>query len=149
MQDYEASDGCYIAGPASVYPAYPINMSARDLARFALLYLHHGKWQQHQIVPAHWVEASTQPYSQSDLLGLGYGYLWWTRSMDSSTQPLLRLPFGTFFAMGAGGQFAFVIAAYDLIVVRRGPSSLISPRLQDISRLLQLVFDAGNLSDVR
>jgi hypothetical protein len=39
--------------------------------------------------------------------------------------------------------------ADDLVVVRRGPSSLISPRLQDISRLLQLVFDAGNLSAVQ
>ena len=40
MQDYQPSDGEYFTGADSVYPAYPILMSARDLARFALLYLH-------------------------------------------------------------------------------------------------------------
>ena len=35
MQDYRPSDGEYFTGAASVYPAYPIRMSARDLARFA------------------------------------------------------------------------------------------------------------------
>ena len=39
MQDYVAPDGRYVTGASSVYPAYPIDMSARDLARFALLYL--------------------------------------------------------------------------------------------------------------
>ena len=65
MQDYRPSDGEYFTGAASVYPAYPIRMSARDLARFALLYLHKGRWQDRQVVPAKWVEESTQAYSRS------------------------------------------------------------------------------------
>ena len=45
MQDYAAADGHYVSGmPATRYPAYPFEMSARDLARFALLYLHGGLW---------------------------------------------------------------------------------------------------------
>ena len=44
MEDYRPSDGYYFVGSASLYPAYPIRMSARDLARFALLYLHEGRW---------------------------------------------------------------------------------------------------------
>jgi CubicO group peptidase (beta-lactamase class C family) len=36
MQDYRPQDGSYVRGDASIHPAYPIRMSARDLARFAL-----------------------------------------------------------------------------------------------------------------
>jgi CubicO group peptidase (beta-lactamase class C family) len=45
MQDYRHTDGRYITGPASVHPAYAFDMSARDLARFALLYLRRGSWE--------------------------------------------------------------------------------------------------------
>lgn len=44
MEDYRPTDGQYVTGAASVYPAYTFTMSARDLARFALLYLNRGKW---------------------------------------------------------------------------------------------------------
>jgi CubicO group peptidase (beta-lactamase class C family) len=40
MQDFRAKDGRYIRGSESRSPAYPMRMSARDFARFALLYLH-------------------------------------------------------------------------------------------------------------
>jgi CubicO group peptidase (beta-lactamase class C family) len=120
MQDYVPSDGKYVTGAASVYPAYPFNMSARDLARFALLYLQKGKWQDRQLVPAHWVAESTQPYSQAGF-GPGYGYLWWTGFLDTSIAPSVKLPPGSFFALGAGGQVAFVVPTYDLVVVHRAP----------------------------
>ncbi len=55
MQDYRVTDGYYVTGPESVYPAYEVRMSARDLARFALLYLHDGRWQDQQVVPTDWV----------------------------------------------------------------------------------------------
>jgi CubicO group peptidase (beta-lactamase class C family) len=49
MQDYRPSDGRYVSGGlATRYPAYPIGMSTRDLARFALLYLHDGRWRDRQ-----------------------------------------------------------------------------------------------------
>ena len=60
MQDYRPADGEYVTGAGSVYPAYPFKMSARDLARFALLYLSKGRWQDRQIIPASWVEESAR-----------------------------------------------------------------------------------------
>src|SRR5215470_12336539 len=82
MQDYRPSDGEYVTGAASVFAAYPFKMSARDLARFALLYLRRGSWQGRQIVPARWIEDSTQAYSQSEAgPAYGYGYLWWVGSI--------------------------------------------------------------------
>jgi CubicO group peptidase (beta-lactamase class C family) len=113
MQDYRPADGAYVTGAASVYPAYPFEMSARDLARFALLYPHNGTWRDRQVVPAEWVAESTKAYSQTGFGG-GYGYLWWIGFVDNLVVPVVKLPSGTFFALGYGGQFAFVMPAYDL-----------------------------------
>src|ERR1700751_3987770 len=96
-------------------------MRARDLARFALLYLHEGRWKDRQIVPDAWVRDSTQAYSQafSELgPGLGYAYLWWTGFLSEiDDAPAVKVPPNTFEAMGAEGQYAFVIPAYDLVVI--------------------------------
>jgi CubicO group peptidase (beta-lactamase class C family) len=145
MQDYRASDGRYVTGTASVYPAYPFKMSARDLARFALLYLHKGRWQDQQIVPALWVDESTKAYSLSG--SGGYGYLWWTAPINR-VAPSVNLPNGTFFAAGAGGQYAFVIPAHDLVVVHRAVHSEGGPNLRAVGRLLWLIFDAGKFPNI-
>lgn len=150
MQDYKPSDGTYFTGPASVYPAYPIRMSTRDLARFALLYLHEGRWQDRQIVPAQWVRDSTQAYSQSGY-GPGFGYLWWTGFLKDSFAPAVRLPAGSFFAAGAGGQFAFVIPALDLVVVHRIDRDVPGYRdtsLREAGRLLWLILAADHQGDI-
>jgi CubicO group peptidase (beta-lactamase class C family) len=147
MQDYRPSDGEYVTGAASVYPAYPFRMSARDLARFGLLYLRKGRWQDREIVPARWVEESTQAYSHSEA-GPGYGYLWWTAPLNGGFAPLVDLPKGTFWAAGVGGQYAFVIPQHDLVVVRRGVHAEGGPSYPEIGRLLWLVLDAGGFSNI-
>jgi CubicO group peptidase (beta-lactamase class C family) len=147
MEDYKPTDGEYVTGAASVYPAYPFKMSARDLARFALLYLHQGKWQDRQVVPAHWVEESTQPYSAADVAP-GYGYLWWI-GFDNSIAPAVTLPAGAFSALGYGGQYAFVIPAFDLVVVHRAARLQDGgPSMREFGRLLWLMLDAGHFPDI-
>lgn len=147
MQDYQPSDGEYGTGAASVYPAYPINMSARDLARFALLYLHKGRWRDRQIVPAQWIEESTRAYSQSEG-GPGYGYLWWVGSINNGAAPSVTLPAGSFFALGYGGQCAFVIPACDLVVIHRAPHLGGGGNLREMGRLLWLLLDARPFPDI-
>ena len=119
-------------------------MSARDLARFALLYLHEGNWAGTQVVPAEWVRQSTQPYSSSGF-GPGYGFLWWTGTSDDMPAGSLRLPKGSFFALGAGGQYAFVIPSHDLVVVNRvdRDRNLPEPRMAAVAMLLDMILDAG------
>ena len=87
--------------------------SARDLARFGLLYLRRGRWGDQQVIPAEWVDESTRPYSITNS-GSGYGYLWWTAPPE---QPFLSVPPGSYFAAGNGGQYVFVIPANDLVIV--------------------------------
>jgi CubicO group peptidase (beta-lactamase class C family) len=117
MQDFRAHDGHYFTGPDTRFPAYPFEMSARDLARFALLYLHGGKWNSNQIVPEDWVKASTHPYSDSE--SGGYGYLWWTGDSLSGAPQEIVFPKGSFWAEGSLGQYAVVVPSLDLIIVNR------------------------------
>jgi CubicO group peptidase (beta-lactamase class C family) len=147
MEDYKTSDGEYVTGTASVYPAYPIKMSARDLARFALLYLNKGKWHDRQIIPANWVDESTQSYSEADYAP-GYGYLWWI-GFNNSLVPTVKLPPGAFSARGFGGQYAFVIPAFDLVLVHRAARFQDGgPNFREFGRLLWLVLDAGHFPDI-
>jgi hypothetical protein len=52
---------------------------------------------------------------------------------------------GTFIAWGAGGQQAFVIPAYDLVVVNRvdRDQKLPEPKLSDVKQLVSLTLKAG------
>jgi len=62
--------------------------------------------------------------------------------------PSAILPPGSYFALGYGGQFAFVIPAYDLVVVHRAPHAGGGPNFREIGRLLWLLFDAGRFPDI-
>ncbi len=53
MKDFKVNDGWYNTGPESIHPYYGFRMSARDLARFGLLYLRKGRWKNKQIYRAH------------------------------------------------------------------------------------------------
>ena len=112
MQDFDPARCRYSGGADSIYPAYLFYASARDLARFGLLFLHSGRWGDKQIIPASWVQDSTTPYSTTDK-GAGYGYLWRTSKPSAEIQT----PPGSYWAEGNGGQMVFVIPAYDLVVV--------------------------------
>jgi len=146
MQDYSPADGRYIRdGAATRYPAYPLDMSARDLARFALLYLHHGRWRDKQIIPAEWVTESTRSYSNTATGG--YGYMWWTSVPASGQRPstaLLLRP--TFWADGYLGQYAVVVPSLDLVVVSLVDSRLTSKRMGQakMERLMWLTESAQN-----
>ncbi|MEZ5353226.1 MAG: serine hydrolase [Bryobacteraceae bacterium] len=107
MEDFTAPDGESFTGPASEHAAYPVKMSARDLARFGLLYLRNGAWRGAQVIPADWVRESTRSYSDARTYGgHGYGYMWWVDEAWYS-------------ARGAGGHYIAVVPALDLVVVHR------------------------------
>lgn len=118
MQSYEASDGSYVRGEDSVHPAYPFQMTARDMARFGLLYLRGGDWSGTQVVPEFWVKESTVSYSDADAAG-GYGYLWWVSVDGQHFEGVDQVPFGTYTARGAGGHTIAVVPDLNLVLVHR------------------------------
>jgi len=143
MQDFKPRDGEYIRGSDTRFPAYVFDMSARDFARFALLYLHGGKWNGTQVVPEDWVKASTRPYSDTE--SGGYGYLWWTGNSASGKQQEIAFPKGSFWAEGHLGQYAVVVPSLDLIVVNRvdGEATKRTVHKKQMAQLLRMVMDAA------
>ncbi len=138
MEDFRVEDGVYFTGEASVHPAYPIRMTARDLARFGLLYLRGGKWRDQQIVPEDWVRESTRPHSDAGSEGiskLGYGYMWWVSDNAGKT---------AFSARGAGGHYVWVIPERDLVIVHRvNTDDRQSVSEREMGNLLRLILAAG------
>ena len=143
MQDFRARDGRYISISESRFPAYVFDMSARDFARFALLYLHGGKWDNVQVVPGDWVRASTRPYS--DAPSGGYGYLWWTGDAESGAPQAISFPKGSFWAEGHLGQYAVVVPSLDLIVVNRVDENMTKRKVnkREVAQLVRMVLAAA------
>ena len=83
---------------------FGLRLQPRDLAKLAYLYLHHGRWDGRQIVPAAWVTRSTSDHVADPLHD--YGYLWWLDRAD-----------GYAYMAGLYGQLAVVDPAKDLVVV--------------------------------
>ena len=78
-----------------------IDSTARDFARFGLLYARNGLWESNQVISSEWIELSTAP-----ALAGTYAYYWW---------PVARDGFGAF---GLQGQMVVVYPEHDLIVLR-------------------------------
>ena len=118
MQDFVRSrHTSYVTGDDSVHPAYPFQLSARDLARFGLLFARGGEWNGRQIIPRSWVVESTQSYSETGSKG-GYGYMWWTATKEHHI-PGVELPAGAFSARGYRGHKVLVVPQWDLVIVHR------------------------------
>jgi CubicO group peptidase (beta-lactamase class C family) len=115
MEDFRLMDTYYhLEQQHSQHPAYPFKMSARDMARFGLLYLREGRWKSRQIIPRRWVEQTSTPYSEvPGGGGLGYGYMWWVLNNPEDQKH------GMYLALGVGRQMIAVLPRYDLVIVNR------------------------------
>ena len=98
-----------------------IQFTARDMARFGLLYLNDGKYKGNQIIPVDWVSKSLESYSDDiDTVGvksgrigrylrdIGYGYQWWSASVGGHHIN---------FAWGHGGQLIVLVDELDMVIV--------------------------------
>ncbi|MEQ1753023.1 MAG: serine hydrolase [Micropepsaceae bacterium] len=94
-----------------------IHATARDYARFGLLYLRGGAWNDKQIVPREWVNVGRTP----TLASRGaYGALFWLNAVNPNTGRNAissRLPEDMFMARGFGGQFIAIIPSRDAVIV--------------------------------
>ena len=133
MQDYRPEEGVYDLEASSAHPAYGFRVSARDLARFGLLYMHRGRWRDKQLIPQAWVEASVRSYSSTGDQGSrvtksGYGLMWWVQT-DARARPELGSSEGSFTASGNGGQRLTVIPGIGTIVVNLMNTDEPGPRI--------------------
>ena len=97
--------------------------SARDWARFGLLYLNDGMWNGERILPEGWVKYSVTPASTAERGK--YGAQWWLNAGDPKNSNLRiypQLPTDAFWADGFEEQSVMVIPSRQLVVVRLGVS---------------------------
>ena len=116
-----------------------LNATARDFAKFGLLFLNEGDWQGKQIVSKEWVkQATTYDRPKNNFI---YTYQWWTnRSYDSLGSPgfdlsqmhdtisyqgqsYYRYPDEDFMADGHLGQYIYVNPEQRVVIVRLGTKS--------------------------
>jgi len=97
-----------------------LNLRPLDMAKFGLLYLRKGKWEDKQVVPEWWVEESFKKHitftGARRGTATGYGYLWWIQQPDpegSGKEDIIS-------ARGAYGQYIFIIPEHDMVVVVTG-----------------------------
>ena len=91
-------------------------LSARDWARFGLLYLWDGLWLGERLLPDGWAAFVSTPAPGDG--GDGYGGLFWLNRGGT----LDRVPPDAYWASGLMGQTTMVIPSRDVVVVRLGPS---------------------------
>jgi CubicO group peptidase (beta-lactamase class C family) len=95
--------------------------TARDAAKFGLLYLNNGQYQGKRAVPADWVRESLQSYSKRVSFGgiesgrvgrylrdVGYGYQWWSARAGAHHFN---------FAWGHGGQLIVLLDELEMVIV--------------------------------
>ncbi len=137
MQDYRPRDGYLHLQPnMSEHPAYPFRMSARDMARFGLLYLRDGRWGAEQVLSEDWVARSQTSYSEA-WGGAGYGLLWWISGVPELKEV------GMYSALGAGGHSIDVLPGAKLVLAFR-VDTFTSRRVPSESRetLIKMILDA-------
>ena len=97
--------------------------TARDWARFGLLYAQDGVWGGRRILPEGWAACGRTPTPQSPQ-GC-YGAHWWLKlpkEFGGHSPAAARIPADAFFAIGHEGQVLAVIPSRRLVVVRLGLS---------------------------
>ena len=113
--------------------------SARDWARFGLLYLNDGVVSGDRILPHGWVDYTARFTPGSEDYGYGAGF--WT---NRGTSPAARIrvnagmPSDSFMARGSQGQYVVVIPSAKLVIVRLGMAY--TPR-GDMETMERLVAD--------
>jgi hypothetical protein len=95
--------------------------TARDWARFGLLYANDGVAGDRRILPAGWIDFSTAPTQ-----GKSYGAGFWTLRGQGPLANALRaygVPGDAFFASGSYGQRTLIIPSLHLVIVRMGDAT--------------------------
>jgi len=119
-----------------------LSLLPRNMAKFGLLYLRKGRWENRQVVPADWVEESFQKRisfdGRSSSREIGYGYLWWVLMPDLVGAGKENI----FAAMGFRAQYIFIIPEHDMVVVVTGSTVSQSDQKRPISFLYSYILPA-------
>ncbi|HWS60162.1 MAG TPA: serine hydrolase [Flavobacterium sp.] len=104
--------------------------TTRSMARFGLLMLNKGKWENTTILNETYFNEAT---NTSQNINLSYGYLWWLNGKASYHLPQSQLQFNgsiipsgpkdMFMALGKNDQKIYVIPSKKMVVIRMGEAA--------------------------
>ena len=129
LRDKIGMNGVWItsgtSGDLSVYWS-----TARSMARFGLLQLNKGKWQNTQVLNENYFNQAT---TTSQNINAAYGYLWWLNGKSSYHLPQSQFQFSgslipnaptdMFMALGKNDQKIYIIHSKKMVVIRMGDSA--------------------------
>ena len=89
--------------------------TARDLARFGLLYAQNGMWKDERLISEEWIDFVRTPAPATSETGNFYGGQFWLVPDDRTD-----VPKGAYSTAGNRGQFVVIVPSHDVVIVRRG-----------------------------
>ncbi len=112
----------------TIFTIYHSN--TKSMARFGLLALNKGKWNNEQMINESFFTESISP---SQNINPSYGYLWWLNGKTSFMMPskqtiyqgflVPNAPADMYTAMGAKDQRIYVIPSKKMVIIRMGEAS--------------------------
>ena len=126
LRDKLGMSGTWIQdGGLSVYWSTP-----RSMARFGLLALAKGKWNDTQIINSAYLNSAT---TTSQSINQAYGYLWWLNGKTSYHMPqsqfqipgtlISTAPSDMYCALGKNDQKIYVVPSKKLVIIRMGDAA--------------------------
>lgn len=101
--------------------------NTRSMARFCLMTLANGKWEDQQIISESYTNQAT---NTSQNINLAYGYLWWLNGKSSFHLPTTQVEFtgelipnapaDMYAGLGKNDQKIYVVPSKNLVVIRMG-----------------------------
>jgi len=89
--------------------------TARDLARFGLLYQQNGLWNGERLISEEWISFVRTPAPSTTQRGRMYGGQFWLVPDERED-----VPKSAFSTAGNRGQYVVIVPTHDMVIVRRG-----------------------------
>ena len=139
--DWGQVDGVVVNG-GSGNNGKQLNLSAREAARFGLLFLNRGHWNGKQLVSERWVDEATRvqvsgtvPHGFAERSSEGpgeYGFNWWVNGVKPNGQRKFPgAPSHTFCGAGHNNNRCFIIPEWNMVIVRLGLDGSAGDRVWD------------------
>ncbi|MEP0263175.1 serine hydrolase [Dokdonia sp.] len=90
-----------------------IFISAEDMARFGLLFLNDGVWNNERLLSSQWIQDAIEPSTPN----VNYGFMWWLNKQGP--RHWKGVGEDVYYAAGFGGNFIIIDRTHDLVVVTR------------------------------
>jgi len=108
----------------SVFPAYHMWFSTRDMARLGQLMLQKGQWNGKQLISESWIKKSTSVVTPVEKMNptplrqgeFGYAYMWWIWDDQEDDLGVFK---GAYTARGAYGQYITVMPELQMVVAHK------------------------------